>query len=100
MRERIGDAEHKLDTKVGSMVQVMQQKKADTVYRNALHKMKELHGGRATIGDMTTNKEYDRNVKMLKMFDEPTKKMFRPRMKWGYLNKQIIKVPARLIRQT
>ncbi|XP_058125134.1 uncharacterized protein K02A2.6-like [Anopheles ziemanni] len=58
------------DIKVGDMVLMMQQRrdKTDTVYKNILYKVKELHGGRATIVDMTSNKEYERNVKMLKRY--------------------------------
>lgn len=53
------------------MVLVMQQKKdkADTIYKNVIHKVIKISGaGRATVKDMTTDKEYDRNIKMLKKF--------------------------------
>lgn len=59
------------DIQVGDMVLVMQQKrdKADTIYKNAVHEVTELSGaGRATVKDLTTDKVYDRNVKMLKRY--------------------------------
>lgn len=61
------------EIQVGDMVLVMQQKrdKTDTVYKNAIHKVVEISGaGRVTVKDMTTNKVYDRNVKMLKKYVE------------------------------
>lgn len=61
------------EIQVGDMVLVMQQKrdKADTVYKNAIHEVIGLAGaGRATIKDMTTDKVYDRNVRMLKKYVE------------------------------
>lgn len=57
--------------RVGDVVLVSQLKrdKADTPYKNTLHKVVQLTGtGRATIMDMATNKTYDRSVKLLKKF--------------------------------
>lgn len=57
--------------KVGDIVLVSQTKKdkADTPYKNTLHKVVQLTGvGRATILDMATHKTYDRSVKVLKKF--------------------------------
>lgn len=62
---------HLNEIQVGDMVLVMQQKKdkADTIYKNVIHKVIKISGaGRATVKDMTTDKEYDRNIKMLKKF--------------------------------
>lgn len=62
-----------LQIKVGDMVLVSQQKrdKADSTYKNVLHKVVQITGaGRATIMDMSTNRIYDRNVKLLKKFVE------------------------------
>lgn len=59
--------------KVGDTVLVMQHKrdKADTVYKNAFHKVLQMTGsGRATIMDLTNNKVYERNVKFLKKYVE------------------------------
>lgn len=59
------------EIKVGDMVLVMQQKKdkTDTSYKNIMHEVVKLSGaGRATVKDMLTDKEYERNVKMLKKF--------------------------------
>lgn len=61
--------------KVGDTVLVSQTKKdkADTPYKNTLHKVVQLTGvGRATVMDIVTNKTYDRNVKFLKKFVEQT----------------------------
>lgn len=60
--------------RVGDNVLVLQTKrdKADTPYKNTIHKVVQVTGGRATIMDMTTKKSYDRSVKFLKKFVEPT----------------------------
>lgn len=59
------------DIKIGDTVLVMQQRrdKADTTYRNVLHRVVNISGeGRVTILDLESGRCYDRNIKHLKKF--------------------------------
>lgn len=76
MREDVRRHAQDPDIKVGDTVLVCQPKrdKADSTYKNMLHKVVQITGvGRATVQDMSSKRTFDRNVKSLKKFVERAK---------------------------